>query len=367
MLAFRLLSLLMTSIIFLSSCKKDEEDELPPEYIMAKKAECSSINTIVERLDGTMASTSGYPTSIPVGPTEISCGNGHYLYLLADGTVWANGGNSEGELGDSTNQTSNALVQVYHLNNIIDISAGNRYSLALKADGTVWAWGQNIFGQLGDSTLEDRNYPIQVNGLSGITKIHAGFYHSLALKADGTVWGWGRNHFSQLGTSAADTQLVAIQLPEFSNAKDISSGAVNSMVLTNDSTLWGLGGNYKGQLGDGTYDLAMSAVQVSDFEDVLAFDCGSEFAVALRSDSTLWSWGSNLWGQLGLNEDGSYMTPTPIQIPDLEKIKSISIGPVGKHCAVIDRDNKVWTWGGADLGKRHPEDVSNGAPAALVE
>lgn len=366
MLSVRTLFIFLVGTVLLQGCSKTE-DELPPEYIKAHKAECSSHNTIIEKLDGSLYSTSGYPINFPIEPIKVSCGNGHYLYLLVDGTVWANGGNTEGELGDSTNQTSNALVQAYNLNGVTDISAGNRYSLALKADGTVWAWGQNLFGQLGDSTLEDSNYPIQVQGLSSIVKIQAGTYHSLALKADGSVWGWGRNNSKQLGTTASDTQLVAIQIPEFSNVKDISTGDGSTMVLLNDSTLWGMGSNYKGQLGDGSYDLATSPVQVADFNDVLAFDCGSEFAVALRSDSTLWSWGTNLWGQLGLDQDASYTTANPMLIPDLEKVKAISIGPIGKHCAAIDRDSKVWTWGGGSLGKRYPDGVSQSIPAAIVK
>ena len=61
------------------------------------------------------------------------------------------------------------------------ISAGMDHSLRLKSDGTVWAWGRNSFGQLGDGTLADRLTPVKVSGLTGVVAISGGGYHSLAL------------------------------------------------------------------------------------------------------------------------------------------------------------------------------------------
>lgn len=39
------------------------------------------------------------------------------------------------------------------------LSASGDHSLALKKDGTVWAWGDNTFGQLGDGTWVNKNNP----------------------------------------------------------------------------------------------------------------------------------------------------------------------------------------------------------------
>ena len=36
------------------------------------------------------------------------------------------------------------------------------HSVALKSDGSVWAWGYNSYGNLGDGTTEQKNYPVQV-------------------------------------------------------------------------------------------------------------------------------------------------------------------------------------------------------------
>ncbi|TAJ78805.1 MAG: hypothetical protein EPO42_07300 [Gallionellaceae bacterium] len=98
----------------------------------------------------------------------ISAGTQHNLALKGDGTVWAWGYNAMGQLGTGAaagfvyNQTPK---QVPGLTGIISIAAGAYHSLAVKNDGTVWAWGDNTQGQLGDGSKTNRSSPVQVQGL----------------------------------------------------------------------------------------------------------------------------------------------------------------------------------------------------------
>ncbi|RRK02017.1 hypothetical protein Ga0100230_002030 [Opitutaceae bacterium TAV3] len=55
---------------------------------------------------------------------------------------------------------------------ITSIAASNGYSLFLRSDGTAWAVGNNTFGQLGDGTTTDRLTPVKV--MSGVQAIAAG-------------------------------------------------------------------------------------------------------------------------------------------------------------------------------------------------
>jgi alpha-tubulin suppressor-like RCC1 family protein len=77
--------------------------------------------------------------------------------------------------------------------------AATTHTVYLKTDGTVWAWGNNSNGQLGDGTTTQSTSPVQVSGLSNVTAIAAGATHTVALKTDGTVWAWGDNSNGQLG------------------------------------------------------------------------------------------------------------------------------------------------------------------------
>ncbi len=115
--------------------------------------------------------------------------------------VWSWGRNFRGQLGLDFNDTSPHAIpaEVTALDSVIAIAADDTYSLALKSDGTVWAWGDNTEGQLGDGTFLERHSPVPVSGLSGSNAVAAGWGHSLARKVDGTLLSWGANEFGQLG------------------------------------------------------------------------------------------------------------------------------------------------------------------------
>lgn len=103
------------------------------------------------------------------------------LALTVDGSVWGWGENYSGPLGDGTNINRYVPVQVGGLSPLtgvtsLDIAPGyvsanqiiENYAVAAKADGSVWAWGDNSVGQLGDGTLIGKNTPVRVLGEGGM-------------------------------------------------------------------------------------------------------------------------------------------------------------------------------------------------------
>ncbi len=90
------------------------------------------------------------------------------LAIRTDGTLWAWGYNTQGELGtgNTTQYWADNIQQVGSLTNWSSVSAGKFYTVALKTDGTIWAWGRNDEGQLGDGTTTDTSSPIQVGSLT---------------------------------------------------------------------------------------------------------------------------------------------------------------------------------------------------------
>ena len=157
-------------------------------------------------------------TGFLTGVTAITAGSYHSLALRSDGMVWAWGWNSSGQLGDSTTTDHSTPAQVVgpggtgFLTGVTAIAAGFGHGLVLRSDGTVWAWGDNTYGELGDGTGTAHSTPVQVVGpggagfLIGMTAIAAGNgSHSLALKSDGTVWAWGDNAYGDLGDGSPGT------------------------------------------------------------------------------------------------------------------------------------------------------------------
>ncbi|SMB96533.1 Alpha-tubulin suppressor [Thermanaeromonas toyohensis ToBE] len=275
----------------------------------------------------------------------ISAGTYHSLALKSDGTVWAWGQNSYGQLGDGTTTNRYTPVQVQGLSDVVAVAAGGGHSLALKSDGTVWAWGANNYGQLGDGTTANRYTPVQVQGLSGVVAIAAALgSHSLALKSDGTVWAWGYNYYGQLGDGTTTNRYTPVQVQGLSNVVAIAAGGSYSLALKSDGTVCAWGYNGQGQLGDGTTTNRYTPVQVQNQNlqsSVVAIATHGNHSLALKSDGTVWAWGANAYGQLG---DGTTTNRlTPVQVWNLSGVVAIAGG--GNHSLALKSDGTVWAWG----------------------
>jgi alpha-tubulin suppressor-like RCC1 family protein len=74
-------------------------------------------------------------------------------------------------VGNGTTASPNLPVAVSNLADVTAIAGRDWHRLALKSDGSVWAWGYNSAGQLGDGTFTDRNVPVEVSGLANVIAI----------------------------------------------------------------------------------------------------------------------------------------------------------------------------------------------------
>jgi alpha-tubulin suppressor-like RCC1 family protein len=100
------------------------------------------------------------PTIVPGlnGVTALTIGANHALALRSDGSVWGWQWGYDvlgelGELGDTPPAaTSSAAPLAMGIADITGITAGNGVSVVLRRDGTVYAGGLNTVGQLGDGT-----------------------------------------------------------------------------------------------------------------------------------------------------------------------------------------------------------------------
>lgn len=134
------------------------------------------------------------------GVTKIATGRFFSLAVKSDGTVWTWGENLYGQLGNGTTTDSHVPVQVSGLTGIIKAATCGAFEChIIKNDGTAWAWGRNTYGNLGDGSVTHRSTPVQMTGISDVAGLVAGTNFSLIYKSDGTFWGCGRNASGQLG------------------------------------------------------------------------------------------------------------------------------------------------------------------------
>ena len=292
---------------------------------------------------GTANRTTMVQVSSLSGITAVSAGAYFTLALKNDGTVWAWGSNSNGQLGIGTSGTSlqTTPVQVSGLANITKISAGCYHGLALRSDGTVWAWGMNSSGQLGDGTTTQRTVPEEViSGTVQATAICAGGYHSLAIKSGGSLWAWGMNSYGELGDGTTTEHNSPEQITGLSGATQICAGQYHSLAMRNDGSVWAWGNGFNGQLGNGNIGELKVPTQVVGFNAV-SIGCGSSISVAVESNGTVWICGQNEYGQVG---DGTNnQQDAPVQVPGLTSITAIASS--GDHSLALRDDGTIWGFG----------------------
>jgi len=296
--------------------------------------------------------------------TAITAGDSYTIALEIDGTVWAWGNNSIGQLGDGTTIDSTMPVQVSGLTNVTAVAAGSAHTIVLKDDGTVWTWGSNTFGQLGDGTTADSTTPVQVSGLTNVIAVAAESLRTIVLKNDGTVWVWGENSLGQLGVETTEIcpfsgydsfcSTTPVQVPGLTNVEAIAAEySISFIALKNDGTVWTWGKNSVTpvQISSPTFVTAtavgLTPVQVYGL-DVTAIATGVVHYVLLTTDGTAWALGENIYGQLGDGTTTASYT-TPVQVSDLTDVVAIAVG--SNHSIALKIDGTIWTWGDNSSGQ----------------
>jgi alpha-tubulin suppressor-like RCC1 family protein len=296
---------------------------------------------------GLPASTVNSASWVQVGTAtnwvQVAAGYYHSLGLRADGTLWAWGNNTAGQLGSTTNNGTDAPTAPAQIaGTYTQVAAGQYHSLGLRADGTLWAWGDNTFGQLGNSVISDTNpVPGQVAGT--YVQVAAGHNHSLGLRADGSLWAWGNNAFGQLATTANQgTQSptpTPLQVP--GTYSQVDAGAYHNLGLRADGSLWAWGSNNSGQLGNSAPNATTPTQVGTDLYTQLA--AGNGFSLGLRADGSLWAWGSNNSGQLGsaANSGTSRANSTPTRVAGT--YAQVAAGH--SHSLALRADGSLLAWG----------------------
>jgi len=113
-------------------------------------------------------------------------------------------------------------------------SVYNRRTVIVKRDGTVWAWGRNSSGQLGNGTSVDSSVPVRVKNLTNIATVSTNYDWNLALKRDGTVWYWG---FLRKDGNTLIGQYVPVMIKNLENVSSIYADGT-SIVKKKDGSVW---------------------------------------------------------------------------------------------------------------------------------
>ncbi|QHW33958.1 hypothetical protein GZH47_26280 [Paenibacillus rhizovicinus] len=335
---------------------------------------------------------------------QASAGARHILAVGEDGSLWAWGDNSEGELGDGTFRSSGIPVRVGSDKDWASTAAGDRFSIAVKRDGSLWMWGTNRNRE----AITKQKTPLRFGNGNDWFKVTAGDAGAAALTKHGYLLLFGVN--LQTGTIYVGSELNGDR-----DWADVSIGAECLLALKQNGTLWAQGvctpTGSKGipltQVGDstdwaaigaGSFGVALNhdgqafdlksgsspnsiklvnvkaafakAVRVSSgFVPVLVSEDGSlwkwdtvfdkydripsdtpmkeaaignGFGVAIARDGTTWTWGQNEWGQLGDGESDSAYVPVAAGTT----VKAISKSD--SYNFILHQDGTLWHQDGID-------------------
>jgi alpha-tubulin suppressor-like RCC1 family protein len=234
---------------------------------------------------------------------------------------------------------------------VVQVATSNVDSYALTSDGTVWAWGEGSRGELGDGRtkhMADRavevDFPpgVLIRSLADPMPYDSG----LAIDTDGNAWGWGANHDGAFCSGSTEDELVPeeIELPDVT----LVSGAGSHALYDTNGFVDACGDNQDGELGDGTTSNSLSPVAVVGLPDepVMSLESSWQGSGALMEDGSYYDWGYNAYGQLG---DGSTVNSAtavevPLPLPAVQVAQGGDARTNGQSIALLE-DGSIWTWG----------------------
>jgi alpha-tubulin suppressor-like RCC1 family protein len=284
-------------------------------------------------------------TGLTTGMIDIAIRDDGGCALTAQGTVKCWG---VAPLGDGIMYDSNTPKDVVGLSSVVAISGGGNHMCALTSGGKVKCWGENISGEIGDGTQNTAYAPVDVVGLpAGITAISAGGSHTCALTAGSGVKCWGENSSGQLGNASNSTSYTPVDVVSLTSGVSKISAGVNhtcAVTTTGAAKCWGY--NTYGQLGDGSYSSRAVPGLVSGLSSgVATIAAGRTSSCAITTGGAALCWGNNQNGQLGNGDHLNRLTPANV-VGLSGGVSAIHAGGDMQTCAI--QNGYLYCWGKND-------------------
>lgn len=335
-------------------------------------------------------------------PTDVSIAAGKYHSMVAldNGSLFAWGDNTKGQIGNGTTDQQNAPVKI--MDNVFKVAAGDYTSYALTYSGDLYAWGDNAVGECGTAGGSSITKPIVI--MHDVVSIAATQQHAYAITSDGALYFWGSSTSSGIFTlvgkfkytfrqpggvyststpvkildgigevfcNDTDTSIVkadgsfwcwsiyldgSYTLDDTHTQVDTSGDNVTYKTWTlfplriADSvrTIASGGANYyiDGQGGlckwGNTYSITLPDGLKNNIQDI----SGNWSTLFTTSTGDLYDYGQAYFGLDGVGRSGYANSAFTIIARD---VKKVCVGEY--HAILVKKNNEIWTWGTNEYGQ----------------
>ncbi len=284
--------------------------------------------------------------------TSTSTYGGGLFVLYSDGSLYANGENSNYQLGQANTTDTSYFVKVRDNNiasgcKLIDVSAGQIHVAAVDDCGNVYTWGDGGTNALGTGATTDVQLPTRVTNLPALdsgdkfVSVHAGYQHTWIISDFGRVYvvGNGGTNYWFRGTATATGNITTFtasgariderfslnsgeKIVKVTSGMTTSSASIYSLFLTNQGRVFGTGYNRYGNVGTGSttgssngYNITAPtlAAEINGMGTITDIDQGMYHTVALTSTGKVITGGTGPYYGATCNNSTGTGTTTRVQ------------------------------------------------------
>ena len=305
----------------------------------------------------------------------VAAGENHTVAVGEDGSVFAFGGGSRGQLG--TGGTAHTLnpTRVGGLppssGPVRQVAAGGYHTGIVTEAGDLLMCGAGENGRLGLGDEDNRATPTLVGRAEfdgeAVLMVACGWAHTVVATEGGVVYTFGYGQYGQLGHTDEKDQLAPRQVPAagFNDERImmVAAGELHTVALSEAGNVFTCGIGFIGQLGHNDKEdklaplhvdpkwFALKAGSSGKGEKVVFVAAGGGHTVAVTAGGRLYTWGNGSNGQLGHGDTDDRLVPTVVGAETLGGSAVVMAACGSFHTLVVTEDGALWVCGGGDYGQ----------------
>lgn len=286
---------------------------------------------------------------------EVDTGSSHFCARRFDGSVWCQGDNALGQLGDGTNTRRDTLARVSGGLSFKSLAGHDQdHNCGQVQDGRLFCWGNNWIGQCGMGSYSGwggagQLVPVAVlTDITDWTQMDIQTFGTSAVRADGSIYQWGNwGSACYWGWGCPDT--VPTQRLGGYDWKNVTGWNGGFFGVKTNGTFFWWGGRYtSGDIWQFGTD--------SDWLDGGYDSYGGNHSCYRKTDHSLWCWGNNSTGMIGNGKYENVEYGTPVRVGTSNDWLAVELGPTAV-CG-IKNGGELWCWG-QGMGSASPRRVGS--------